>query len=154
MRGKNIFAFNVYYALGAYLGINHSNMRSENNKKLAIAAAVGVLGLLPIAVFFAGNIIYNCIFMLAGWFALDLFSFSGEIAWWMECTFFYYCAHDLILESIKKVFLIWGGIGRQPAAALFNYLVTPILTLGVLVGIAWIVKKYFRAIWGILNGGR
>lgn len=150
--GKSVFAINAYYALGAYLGMNCRSLLANTNRKMAALAAVCFLGILTVGGFFAGNIIYNCTFMLASWFALDLFAFSKNVKWWIECTFFYYCAHDMILESAEKVILIL--FGKNEIMALMDYLMAPVLTLIILIGVAWGLRKYANATWKILSGGR
>lgn len=150
--GKSVFEINVYYALGAYLGMNCSGLLNKTNRTIATFAAICFLGSLTVGGFFAGNIVYNCIFMLTSWYALDLFAFSKNVKWWIECTFFYYCAHDMILESVEKVILIL--FGKNELMALVDYLMAPALTLIILIGAAWFLKKYVGAIWKILNGGR
>lgn len=152
MKGKNIFGFNIYYTLGAYLGMNCGALINKSNKKAAIAAAMCFVGILAMGGVFCGNIVYNCAFIFTSWFALDLFPYTREAKWWMKCTFFYYCAHDMVLESIEKVILIL--FGRSKIMALTDYVMAPALTLMILIGAAWMMRKYFKMIWRILNGGR
>lgn len=95
---------------------------------------------------------YNCVFIFTSWLAMDLFSYSGEAKWWMKCTFFYYCAHDVVLESIEKLILVLFGKNR--IMALIDYIMAPVLTLVILIGAAWLMKRYTEKIWKVLNGGR
>lgn len=152
MSGKNIFNINIYYVLGAYLGINCCGLINKGNKKVAVAAAICFLGILAASGILVGNIVYNCAFIITSWLAMDIFSFSWKIKWWMKCTFFYYCAHDVVLESIEKLILVL--FGRNRIMALVDYIVAPVLTLLILISVAWLMKKYFGKIWKILNGGR
>lgn len=143
---------NAYYILGAYIGINFIDLANRSNKKLSIMAVIS----LPIIVFlskrYAGQFLYHCLFFVAIWLALDLFSYKNDVKWWIRCTFFYYCAHDMILESIEKVILILGGKSHFMAAV--DYIMAPILTLLIMIGVIAIMQKWMKPVWRILNGGR
>lgn len=149
---KSILEINIYYAFGAYVGMNGCDLLNKSSRKTAVLGSGMFLAALALGGFFAGNVIYNCIVMISSWYALDLLSFSQDIKWWMECTFFYYCAHDMILESIEKVILI--VFGKSEAMAMLDFLIAPILTLIVLICTAWFLKRNIRVVWNILNGRR
>jgi len=83
---------------------------------------------------------------------MDLLSYAKEPPWWLKCTFFYYCAHDMILESVEKVILIVGG--RSIGMALIDFIFAPVITFGILVLGAWMLRKYMSPIWKLLNGNR
>lgn len=143
---------NAYYVIGAYIGINFRKLPDKYDKRISVAAAVMFPILLALGGIFAGNIIYNCVFIAVSWLALDLFKMSKEVKWWMKCTFFYYCAHDMLLESIEKVILI--VFGRSPAMALLDFIAAPALTLLVLIGAAGVLRKFIRPVWKLLSGDR
>lgn len=151
---KGIYAhgMNIYYTLGAYLGINWLDMINKSNRRTTIIGAGCFIIVLAFGGIFSGNLLYNCSFIFTSWLALDLFHFSKELQWWTKCTFFYYCAHDIILESVEKIILIMFGVSKIMALA--DYFVSPILTLTLLIGIAWLLKKYMKTVWGVLNGRR
>lgn len=143
---------NVYYVLGAYLGMNFGKLANKGNRRLSVAAAL----CLPVMVFlgggYAGHMWYTCLLFAVIWLAMDLFAFERDVKWWMKCTFFYYCAHDVILEAVEKVILIAGG--KSEVMAWIDYLSAPVITLAVLIGAAWLLRKHMRPVWGILSGGR
>lgn len=143
---------NAYYIIGAYLGMNFSSLPDKTDKRVAAAAAVVFIGLLALGGIFAGNILYNCLFIASSWQALDLFQFRKEVIWWMKCTFFFYCAHDMLLASIKKVILT--VFGKTPTMALTAYIASPALTLVILIGAAWILRRFAKPVWKVLSGGR
>lgn len=143
---------NAYYVIGAYIGINFRKLPDKYDKRISVAAAVMFPILLALGGIFAGNIIYNCVFIAVSWLALDLFKMSKEVKWWMKCTFFYYCAHDMLLESIEKVILI--VFGRSPVMALLDFIAAPALTLLVLIGAAGVLRKFIRPVWKLLSGDR
>lgn len=153
VKGINILFFDIYYIMGAYLGLNCTNLLNKNNKKIASAAFICFLGVLALGDIWFGNLIYTSLFIATSWLALDLFTLSKDAKWWMKCTFFFYCAHDMVLESVEKIILM--VLGREGSlAALIDYIAAPILTLGVLIGIAWCLKNYIPPVWKVLNGGR
>lgn len=143
---------NAYYILGAYIGMNHCEMVNKENHMLSILATI----CFPIMVFlsrsYAGQFIFSCVLLVVIWLMLDLFPLNKDIKWWIKCTFFYYCAHDMILESIEKIILIIGG--RSYLMAVIDYVVAPALTLLILIGGAAILRKWLQPIWRILSGGR
>ena len=154
MSAKNIFNINIYYVFGGYLGINCCDLINKDNRKIAFAASICFIGILVFSDVLADkySVVYNCAFIFTSWLAMDLFSFSREIKWWMKCTFFYYCAHDVVLESIEKLILIL--FGRNQIMALIDYIVAPVFTLAILISAAWLMKNHTRNIWKVLNGGR
>lgn len=143
---------NPYYLLGAYIGINFTGLANKENKPLSILAAICLPFMIFLGKNYSGYFIYICCFFVAVWLALDLFSFKKNVKWWIKCTFFYYCGHDMILETIEKVIFILGGKSYFMAA--IDYIVAPLLTLLVLVTGAAFLQKWMRPAWRVLSGGR
>ena len=75
-----------------------------------------------------------------------------ELPWWMKITFFTYVAHDMILETFEKLYLYFFGI--EWYLALIDYVLMPIIIFGVLVTIAYILKRFIPKVWYIISGGR
>ena len=96
--------------------------------------------------------LWQIVLFVVLWFAMDLPTYEKEPKWWLKCTFFYYCAHDMILESVEKLILIVGG--RSITMALVDFILAPVITFGILFVGAWIVRKYMPPVWKLLNGGR
>jgi len=94
------------------------------------------------------------LFLLALWFAIDVFMKSGKkkMPWWMSITFFTYVAHDAFLEVFEKILFRIGG--SNPAFALADYVFMPVLVEALLIGIAFLMIKYLPKVWKILSGGR
>lgn len=155
---------NVYYILGAYLGMNYRT--AERNWSIVhICNLVRVRRVVSVssAVFFpviiiwgggkyAGRLWYNCLLFAIVWLMMDLFSYKREGPWWVKCTFFYYCAHDMILEAVEKIILIVGG--RSMFMAWADYILAPAITLIILIVGAWMLHKYMPPVWGLLSGWR
>lgn len=83
---------------------------------------------------------------------MDLFSCEHEVPWWIKCTFFYYCAHDMVLEAVEKIILLIGG--RNMFMAWADYILAPVITLLILIASAWILQKYMPPVWKLLSGWR
>ncbi len=64
--------------------------------------------------------------------------------------FWIYSSHYFPLECIEKIFLILFGTSAY--AALADYILTPILTLILVLTLGYFVKKYLPILWAILNG--
>lgn len=143
---------NVYYVLGAYLAMNFRGLANRGNRRLSIAAALCLPAVVILGGRYAGHMWYTCLLFAVVWLAMDLFTFEKDVKWWVKCTFFYYCAHDMILQSVEKLILIAGGKSEFMAWA--DYLLAPVITLAILVGIAWFLRRFMRPVWNILSGGR
>ena len=85
------------------------------------------------------------------WFLADIFAISVEPKWWMKISFFIYCTHSMILESLEKVFLI--VFGKTEFGAILDIILAPILTLVIIIFVAWIFKHWGR-LWKVLTGTR
>lgn len=157
-------SLNMYYISGAYWGLNYKSIivRWQNlfpavlcNSRKKILSVVSAV-CLPIIILcgekFIGQLLYNYLLFLIIWAAMDLLPFKSNVPWWIKCTFFYYCAHDLILEAVKKVILILGE--KSLLTAWINYILAPVITLIILISVAWILKKWMPFVWKALNGGR
>ena len=143
---------NIYYVLGAYLGMNFKELPNKENKIASIVAAVCFPFLVILGGTYAGRLWYNCLFFAVIWLAMNLFDFSHDVRWWVKCTFFYYCAHDMVLESVEKLILIIGG--RSNLMAFLDYLLAPVITLLILICAAWVLRRWMKPIWQVLSGGR
>lgn len=155
---------NMYYMLGAYWGLNYKSIMGGwqngylaelcNSRKKALSVVSAVC--LPVVIIcgekFMGGLWYNVLLFLLIWVAMDLFPFKRDVPWWIKCTFFYYCAHDLVLEAVEKVILILGG--KSILMAWIDYILAPIVTLLILISVAWILRKRMPFIWKVLSGGR
>lgn len=85
------------------------------------------------------------------WIAGDFLAVDREPAWWMKLSFFTYCAHSLVLESVEKLLLLL--IGDTPAGAVLDFLLAPMITMLVLIAAAFLLKK-IKPLWSLLSGGR
>lgn len=85
------------------------------------------------------------------WIFADVLAIDSRPQWWMTISFFIYCSHSLVLESIEKLFFI--VFGNTLVGAISDFVFSPILTLIFLLGIASVIKNT-SFIWPIMNGYR
>ena len=142
-----------YYCFGAYFAINFKEI-SEKRKdwRIVVVCAVGTALLLTLGYrLLSVQLVQICAIVLI-WNAMDAFEFACELPWWMKITFFVYVAHDIVLESLEKVFLI--VFGTSPIFALLDYIFMPTITFAVIVVIAGCLRRFLPFVWKILTGGR
>lgn len=155
---------NLYYISGAYWGLNYKSImgRWQNRylaelcdsrkKVLSVVSAVGLSVIIVYGEKYIGRLWYNYLLFLLIWTAMDLFPFKSNVPWWIKCTFFYYCAHDLVLEAVEKAILLLGG--KSIFMAWIDYIFAPVITLMILISAAWILRKWMPLVWNALSGGR
>jgi hypothetical protein len=142
-----------YYLAGAYIGINCREYIFVKNTKISFGGCIYIL-----ATMFTGfriwNFVTKLLFIFAVWFALDCIPQLEErkFPWWMSITFFTYVAHDAILEAFEKV--IMRVFGLIPLFALLDYIFTPLIIEMVLIGVAYVLKKFLPMVWKLLTGSR
>lgn len=154
---REIFGFNIYYFGGALLGINYDYLLHDKNKVLSIAGMIYVIIYLIMLPWQITNHtieqIMKLIFVIAIWFALDFFmQFEREPYWWMRITFFVYCAHDLILEALEKLFILL--FGKATVWALIDFVGMPIVVFALCAVCAALLKSYTPLVWKIISGAR
>lgn len=66
--------------------------------------------------------------------------------------FFIFCTHSLILESIEKVFLLL--LGNTMMGSVVDFILAPIIALGIITGAAYILKYRMYTVWKIVTGNR
>lgn len=89
--------------------------------------------------------------IIAIWILADLLAISTSPKWWMTISFFIYCSHSLILETIEKVFYL--TFGNTSRGALIDFMCAPIITLIIIYGLAFYCRKIPK-VWGLLVGYR
>lgn len=86
------------------------------------------------------------------WMAMDLVRIKETPKWWMTISFFIFCTHSLILESIEKVFLLL--LGNTMMGSVVDFILAPIIALGIITGAAYILKYRMYTVWKIVTGNR
>lgn len=146
--GSGILGGLDMYMLGAWIGINHKEWLQYRNKWLS------VIGLIYIVfdILTAEKFELKIAVFISTWFVLDFVEREKELPWWMGITFFVYVSHDFVLEVIKKVFWVTGG--NKPSFALLSYIVSPVAVYFILIGVSYVLRRFFPHLWMILSGGR
>jgi surface polysaccharide O-acyltransferase-like enzyme len=151
MKENVLIAGECWYFLGSWIAINHKEWVFYQNKKLSLLAILYML-LLLVTGFHVWNIWTQFGLVIAFWFAFDLVNIPEHIPWWMHISFFTYVAHDLVLEALKKAILIVTK--ANPSVALVEYICLPLLVFGILVLLAYLLKRIVPSVWNLLSGGR
>lgn len=147
---------NIYYLLGAYIGINYKDLPKCNNKIPRIIAIIGLILLCLNMIEPASReatevpVIRGLLLCVCTWLAFP--EPKKDMPWWCQITFFIYCIHDLILEITEKIWLLLAGKG--PIQALIDYIVMPAITMVIVILIAWLLKRFLKPVWFVLSGGR
>lgn len=148
----------IYYIIGAYIGTHFFGVVNKKNKYTIIFSILGVIAGQVFYFIFrkTGFILFDTLFLITSafsfWYLYDVFKFSPLPVCITTITFFIYAGHGTILE-----FLQVAGCALFPdcaITALVTYILFPIITLGILVGISLILKKSTPRFWSLVNGAR
>lgn len=86
------------------------------------------------------------------WICADILAIDQQPQWWIKISFFIYVSHIMILESTEKLFYL--TIGDNTIGAIVDHIFAPVITISVIIGIAYLLRTYMPLCWKILNGGR
>lgn len=154
---NSLLLYSVPYAMGAYIGLFYKNIAQKNysSKTIIIAALFIVITILCETIYdFEQGVVLMPIRLcqiIAIWILADLLAISTSPKWWMTISFFIYCSHSLILETIEKVFYL--TFGNTSRGALIDFMCAPIITLIIIYGLAFYCRKIPK-VWGLLVGYR
>ncbi|MBO4213213.1 MAG: acyltransferase [Clostridia bacterium] len=152
------FMYAAYYFLGSYFALNWKNAAEKRYslpaKIISIVLALGAAALLA----FAGkdlprpvvNTVTIC-FIPFAWICGDILALPKKPPFWVGISFFIYVSHDIVLQVIKKLFLI--GLGNNIFGSVLNYIISPIITVAILTGLAYLLQK-IKPVWQVLTGNR
>lgn len=144
---------NLYFILGGVLAVRCHTVVENRNRWSSLLGVAGSCGcLLYEGIVGEVNAVWTLLLIASIWYAADCFSYSREPAWWMKQTFFIYCAHSFLLETLEKLWLILAG--RAVWAAAVDYFVMPFVVLGILSVMAYLLNRYCYPVYKILTGGR
>ncbi len=153
--GTRLFDRGVYFALGAIIGGFYPNILWNYKKSLKkyslVFPMVWLLWCLQNNVVYPIDIIRDLLGIISIWILYDIFYKENESRYWVyETSFFVYCAHYLILESVEKVVLLL--FGNTVFGAAIDYFFVPIIVLIFLLVIARLLSKNAVGIWKFING--
>ena len=154
---KQVLNYWIMYLLGACLGIHlKAFMTADFSPKIVICAFGYLLISVIIGVFFEEKqiTIYTLLRLsqvIAIWIYTDCLAKETKPKWWMKISFFVYLCHNMVLESVEKGFLI--VFGRNGIGALLDFIFAPIITLLIIIALAFVLRK-IKPVWSILTGSR
>lgn len=150
----------IYYYIGALLGYYFDeqiqNTVFMTGKQRGILNSI--LGIAAISLFFVVNVLQfqemsliRNIVMVALFFGL----INGDIGIkpiFLEMSFMLYSLHPLVLEAIEK--LIYIFLSHNNVFAVVDYFIAPMITMGMVFGVAILMKKAAPWLYKCLNGQR
>ena len=122
----------------------------------------GVLAMGAVWIWIGGSPLYNVWFTIGAWAAVCQGENTCRLLGKVDCRvpaqaaawcFFVYLYHYIPIISIKKLL----GVVFDPSGTLAligTYLLTAILTLGIVTGLFILLKKFFPRLTGVLIGGK
>ncbi len=155
-----------WYYFGAIIAFNKKPFPKLKNKYNILLLLLGIIFSLILFVLSNNfldiitlnskliNVICNILLTLmifCFWFAFDLLVTEKTIKI-EKLSFFIYCLHSLLLETIQKTFYILGG--DKFIVSFIDYIVSPILTFGIIYILALFLNKFLPKLFKIVSGGR
>ena len=145
------------YIFGAYIGIHFKFYIRQNYSSITKVIALAYIFLTTVPMIFLNEIEISLYIPLrlsqvvAIWIIADWLPINVKPGWWMKISFFIYCTHSMILESVEKLFLIF--LGNNILGAFVDIIFAPLITISLIILVAYILKKD-SCIWKILTGNR
>lgn len=153
----SILCYSAPYLLGAVMGVRCKDIcQKRYGLRIRILAGTVLLSSMIIETYMDSS---QCESMVPVrmlqipllWVSADFLAIDNKPFWWMKISFFIYCCHSLILESVEKLF--WIGFHDSYLGALLDYFFAPLITFLIILFFAKIFREQ-RTIWYLLNGGR
>ena len=147
-----------YYMLGGFVGMHAFDLVNKNNQKTQRLAVLGVvLGQVLFVLFqttqaLVFHISFCTVSAISFWYLFDRIITKPLPKKLTTITFFIYSAHGTVLEFFQAAINI--VFPNSPVTALCEYLLLPVVTLGILVLIAMLLKRYAGGLWKLVNGSR
>ncbi len=148
----------IYYIIGAYIGTHFFDFVNKKSKNTMIFSIVGVilgqvLGFLFTKTeFILFNTLSLIISVISFWYLYDFLKIKPFAACLTTITFFIYAAHGTVLEFLQAIVL--RIFPDSSMVALVTYITFPLITLGILVLTALVLKKITPKFWSLINGAR
>lgn len=147
----------VIYLFGAIVGIHlREIVRLKYSTSLRIFSGIYLFG--TMFLFAVVRIDFQMIIIplritqiIATWIFADIFATSRELKWWVTISFFIYCSHSMILESLEKI--IFVVLGKNHLGATIDFFFAPIITLMIIFVLAVLLRR-IKPLWRILTGNR
>ncbi len=160
----NMLGYIPAYAIGAYIGLNHSEKIIQEKYNTKIVSIVGFITviisilLLKYAKVYANSQFYIYILFTIGmWLTIKSDIFRKKVPKYMGCAFFMYAMHQPILIPI--VSRITKTIIKNSTILGYQFILIKILDIAIIFTISWVIfiilKKILpKRIFFALSGGR
>lgn len=141
-----------FYAFGAWLGLHASEKVQKENGKALIGAAALVVSIVILFVspsYPIFSLLSKFLLVIAFYYLSNLFSFK-TFPKILICSFPIYTVHEIILEVFNKIFS--RIIPDNSNLILIDYFVSPLITILIIIGLAYFIKRFlpfvYRLLWG------
>ena len=149
----------VYYVVGAYSALHLKNVieQPHRNKTTIGICGVSVLCLLYWMPFFENSVLightFRLFFAVFLWFTFDLLR-DIEIKPFLKTSFFIYCSHLMIVQCIQGVIgiIFDNKLKSSNIIYIFEWLTLPIVTVLIVLCVAYILRRYTPSILKLLTG--
>ena len=158
---KQIINYSIFYYFGACIGIHRKEFMHRKFMHEEVLLATAYLLVSTIISMWIGYrnqyhqiTIYSVLRLsqaISIWICADVLAKEGNQKWWMTISFFIYCCHSMILESVEKVIL--QLFGKTVTGATIDFVFAPILTIIIIITLAWILRRA-KPLWKVLTGSR
>ena len=154
--GVGYLRYGIIYLIGAWIGCNLTDVvRKKYNLEapsiIYLFFSTIIASIIPTLIH---KDLYNAIRVsqaIAIWLLADIFYTDRKPKWWMKISFFIYCSHSIVLESLEKIILII--FGKNQIGATIDFIIASPVTICIIIGAAWIIQKY-PLLWKVLSGNR
>lgn len=151
-----LWQINLFYVLGCYIGLNHKKILHYKDNLCdrisLVLLAVLVLGIALIDKRNCLSQLWKGITLLLFWNTANYLPLNKKPAWYFSISFFMYCTHSILLESVEKVLFVLGkNFDWMPLA---SYMFAPICTLAIIYLAAYVLRKYCQSVWKVITGER
>ena len=147
-----------FFILGAGAGIHFKQIEEYRaNKKISIFSLLAMIIIsLLVFPFINDSFTYIKILILTPliiffWLFMDIVNWENKNTKYFSISFFIYCTHSIILESIEKIWLIL--FGNTIFGSITDFMLSPIITLLIIFLFAYILKKV-KPLWNVCTGSR
>ena len=161
-----------FFTTGAFFSIYNKNILTVFNKYQSVI-------ILPTIVFFICTIMYDAIYTLEGRFFCPFYVIGGSIiafnvsSYWVrrkkweipsiftQSSFFIYAIHTIIALKMARVIttsIFFNSVALrylpEPMLLLMNYIVTPLVTIAICLGIYILMDRFTPRLLSLVTGNR
>ena len=148
----------IYYIIGAYIGTHFFDFVNKSSKNTRLFAIFGIIIGQAFNILFikTGFILFNSAFLIISvisfWYLYDLLHIKPLPASLTSITFFIYAGHGTVLEFLQAI--ASAVFSDSALVALVTYITFPVITLGILVLVSLVLKRFLPKFWSLINGAR